>query len=876
MKVRKRNGVEQDFDIEKIKKAVNKANVTVEKEVQLTEEQITEVAETAKEFLKGFNIVKVQQVQDAVEKALMNHNHYEVAKSYVIYRDEHLKNKKFTQDEEKALAICSATSEDVSGDNANKRATVLGTMRDYLAGLVCKSIGRKILPKEVQVAHDQGMIHFHDMDYSPLMPISNCCLVNTFDMFKNGFQMNDTWIDPPHSFLTGANLQAQINLIISGSQYGGQTVSWAALAPFVDVSRQRIKAKYKKLFEELGIDDKKKFNEIVEREVRKEVEKGVETYQYQCISHTSSNGQSPFVSAVLNLLEAKTKQEQKDLALIIEKVFKERIKGVKNKDRRYTAPLFPKLIYFTSDGLNLKPGDPYYYLTELAAKCNVYRMQPDYVSEKKCRENKEGMIIAPMGCRSFLVPYRHIVQYAEAKTISPTMKFNILNVDKQITTKQLWEEYLKEGFIPDENNKIYPYMVCTSFGLIDYLQKKDDGVYIYTKGLLKLKDGKPIDWELGINYEILDEPNKDYICLSLNPKSIKDIPVGDYEDYKIVYNFQGNTGYIIKKEANIITCVEPKTYGRWNRGVVTINIPHAALRSKKEGRDFFEVLNEYAEIAHKGLLIRNDSVKRIRAKNAPILWMFGGLSRLDGDDDLSSMLNDLDYTTISLGYIGLYETCMALIEKSNTTPEGQELSIKILEFLNKKCVEWKEQDKIPYSIYGTPEEALTEKAAQALKRDFGTDIYGVTDHDYVTNSYHVNPAEKITAFDKLALEGKYLALSKGGAVSYVEATNLENNISGIIAVVQFMYDNILYAEINTKIDYCYNCGYDGELVLDSSHGGKLLFHCPQCGCCRQNLLSAVRRTCGYMGEAASGISSNSPNMLQGRLADISARYVHMQ
>lgn len=876
MKVRKRNGVEQDFDIEKIKKAVNKANVTVEKEVQLTEEQITEVAETAKEFLKGFNIVKVQQVQDAVEKALMKHNHYEVAKSYVIYRDEHLKNKKYTPDEEKALAICSATSEDVSGDNANKRATVLGTMRDYLAGLVCKSIGRKILPKEVQVAHDRGMIHFHDMDYSPLMPISNCCLVNTFDMFKNGFQMNDTWIDPPHSFLTGANLQAQINLIISGSQYGGQTVSWAALAPFVDVSRQRIKAKYKKLFEELGIDDKKKLNEIVEREVRKEVEKGVETYQYQCISHTSSNGQSPFVSAVLNLLEAKTKQEQKDLALIIETILKERIKGVKDRSRKYTAPLFPKLLYIQEKGFNLEPGDPYYYLTELAAKCNVHRMQPDYISAKKCRESKDGMVIPCMGCRSFLTPYRHIVQYAEAKTINPTMKFNILNTDMQITTKYLWEEYLKEGFIPDENNKIYPYMVCTSFGLIDYLQMKDDGVYIYTKGLLKLKDGKPIDWELGINYEILDEPNKDYICLSLNPKSIKDIPIGDYEDYKIVYNYLGNTGYIIKKEANIITCVEPKTYGRWNQGVVTINIPHAALQSKKDGRDFFEVLNEYAEIAHKGLQERNISCKKIRAKNAPILWMYGGLSRLDDECDLSSMLNDLDYTTISLGYIGLYETCMALIEKSNTTPEGQELSFKILEFLNKKCIEWKEQDKVPYSIYGTPEEALTDKAANALKRDFGTEIYGVTDHDYVTNSYHVNPAEKISAFDKLALEGKYLALSKGGAVSYVEATNLENNIGGVLAVIRFMYDNILYAEINTKIGRCFKCGYDGELVLDNNYGGKYLFHCPQCGNADQRTLSEKIRTCGYAGEAAAGINSNSLNINHGRSADLAARYVHMQ
>ena len=444
MKIRKRNGTEQEFDITKVENAVKKANATVIKEEQLNEEDVKKVAETTKDFLKGFQFVTVQQVQDCVEKSLMKHNFFNVAKNYVIYRDMKLKEKKFSPDEEKIIAICNASSEDVAGDNANKKATVLGTMRDYIAGTKCKTIGRKMLAKEITSAHDKGIIHFHDLDYSPIMPMHNCCLVNTFDMFKNGFQMNDTWIDPPHSFLTGANLQAQINLIISGSQYGGQTVSWTALAPFVDVSRQRIKARYKKIFTELGLDDNKKINEITEKEVRKEIFKGVETYQYQCISHTSSNGQSPFVSVILNLLEAKTKQEQKDLALIIEAVLTERIKGVKNKDRRFTAPLFPKLIYFTSDGLNLKKGDPYYYLTELAAKCNVKRMQPDYVSAKKCREAKEGFLVSPMGCVT-----------GDSEIL---IKFN--NEVKKITFEEFWklmdEKFESNGqfSIDDKNLKI--------------------------------------------------------------------------------------------------------------------------------------------------------------------------------------------------------------------------------------------------------------------------------------------------------------------------------------------------------------------------------------------------------------------------------------
>ena len=621
MKIRKRNGQEQDFDQNKIKNAVAKANNSVDKELRLTEEKIDKVVKTTLDFLKGYSTVDVETIQDFVEKALMKHNCYDVAKSYVLYRDTHKKNKKFSLDEEKIISVCNATNEDISGDNANKRATILGTMRDYIAGIKCKTIGRKILPKEVVSAHDAGLIHFHDMDYSPAMPMTNCCLVNIFDMFQNGFQMGDTHIDPPNSFATGCNLMAQINLIVSGQQYGGQTVSWAALAPLVNVSRNKIRKEVEEDVKELGfwgkLISKSIINSIIEKKVKKEIKNGVQTYQYQVICHTSSNGQSPFVSIVMALREAKTEQEQKDLALILEEVFKQRIQGVKNADGVYTAPLFPKLLYVVSEGLNASEKDPYWYLTKLAAKCITERMQPDIISEKKSRENKNGMLIPCMGCRSFLTPYWHEVEYKET----------------------------------DE-----------------------------------------------LNYEVLREPNEHYISYSLKPRLLKNVSDGDYEKGKLPYNFLGNTGWILSKHDGKIKCLEPKTYGRWNRGVVTLNIPFTAMRAKSEGTDFWEELDKDCEIVHKALVARNESVKKVKAKNAPILWMYGGLSRLDGEKDLSSMLNDIEYTTISFGYIGLYETCMALIGKSNTSEEGIELSKKVLTFLNDKCSEWKEQDKIPYSF----------------------------------------------------------------------------------------------------------------------------------------------------------------------------------
>lgn len=566
---------------------------------------------------------------------------------------------------------------------------------------------------------------------------------------------------------------------------------------------------------------------FIDEDLKKEINRGVQTFQYQVLCHQSSNGQTPFVSVNLCLAEAMTKQEQKDLAMIIEEVLRQRTEGVKDRKGRIISPLFPKLLYWVCDGLNVEETDPYYYLNELAVDCVVKRMQPDILSEKKCREAKEGQIIPNMGCRSFLTPYWQKKTYVE-----------------------------KDGKI--QHAELY--------SILNY----------------------------GINWEILDKPNKNYICRSLEPKSIKelyetlrkehDCCVIELGDWKVVYNYLGNTARIqsisYNKETDeySIEVLEPKTYGRWNQGVVTINIPYVALKSKLDNRDFYETLDKYLEICRKGLQERHKSIKKIKAENAPILWMDGGLARLNPQDNLDSMLeDDVDYTTISLGYVGLYETCMCLIGKSNTTKEGIKLSKEIMKYMNDKCAEWKKEDKIPYSIYGTPEEASVEKFAKALKKlADGEIIEGVTDHDYVTNSYHVNPHEKIDAFAKLKLEGEYLALSKGGAVSYIECgNNLITNKKAILQLFHYMYENILYSELNFRNEgSCDECDYEGELnIIDNN--GKLIFQCPHCLNKNQKTLHYTLRLCGYIGEVANGISSNSPNSNQGRLSDFKARIIHI-
>ena len=835
MKVRKLGGKEEDFSLDKIINAVKKANNSVEKEKRMDDEKINQVVEFVQKKIKNYSTIDVDTIHDFVEKALMNKNQYDIAKSYVLYRSEKKKSKKYSDDELKIISICSSTNEDVSGDNANKRPTFLGTQRDYIAGTKCKTIGRKMLPKEVTKAHDEGSIHFHDMDYSPLQNMSNCCLINDFDMFNNGFAMGTIGIDPSHSFSTACNHLAQIALHVSSSQYGGQSHSWASTLPFLQKSRETISKRIHERCSEFLTE--KQMQKFIDEDLKKEINRGVQTFQYQVLCHQSSNGQTPFVSVNLCLAEAMTKQEQKDLAMIIEEVLRQRTEGVKDRKGRIISPLFPKLLYWICDGLNVEETDPYYYLNELAVDCVVKRMQPDILSEKKCREAKEGQIIPNMGCRSFLTPYWQKKTYVE-----------------------------KDGKI----------QYAELYSILNY----------------------------GINWEILDKANKNYICRSLEPKSIKelwntlhelksDFPKHiidnkiiqfNLDDWKVVYNYLGNTARIqsisYNKETDeySIEVLEPKTYGRWNQGVVTINIPYVALKSKLDNRDFYETLDEYLAICRKGLQERHKSIKRIRAENAPILWMDGGLARLNPQDNLDSMLEDnVDYTTISLGYVGLYETCMCIIGKSNTTKEGIKLSKEIMQYMNDKCTEWKKEDKIPYSIYSTPEEASTEKFAKSLKKlADGETIEGVTDHDYVTNSYHVNPAEKIDAFSKLKLEGEYLALSKGGAVSYVECgTSLVTNKKAILQLMKYMYDNILYSELNFRNEgSCDECSYEGELNIINDKG-KLIFQCPHCLNKNQKKLHYILRLCGYIGEATNGISENSPNSNQGRISDFQARIIHI-
>ena len=826
MKVRKLGGKEEDFSLDKIINAVKKANNSVEKEKRMDDEKINQVVEFVQKKIKNYSTIDVDTIHDFVEKALMNKNQYDIAKSYVLYRSEKKKSKKYSDDELKIISICSSTNEDVSGDNANKRPTFLGTQRDYIAGTKCKTIGRKMLPKEVTKAHDEGSIHFHDMDYSPLQNMSNCCLINDFDMFNNGFAMGTIGIDPSHSFSTACNHLAQIALHVSSSQYGGQSHSWASTLPFLQKSRETISKRIHERCSEFLTE--KQMQKFIDEDLKKEINRGVQTFQYQVLCHQSSNGQTPFVSVNLCLAEAMTKQEQKDLAMIIEEVLRQRTEGVKDRKGRIISPLFPKLLYWICDGLNVEETDPYYYLNELAVDCVVKRMQPDILSEKKCREVKEGQIISSMGCRSFLTPYWQKKTYVE-----------------------------KDGKI--QHAELY--------SILNY----------------------------GINWEILDKPNKNYICRSLEPKSIKelyetlrkehDCCVIELGDWKVVYNYLGNTARIqsisYNKETDeySIEVLEPKTYGRWNQGVVTINIPYVALKSKLDNRDFYETLDEYLAICRKGLQERHKSIKRIRAENAPILWMDGGLARLNPQDNLDSMLEDnVDYTTISLGYVGLYETCMCLIGKSNTSKEGIKLSKEIMKYMNDKCAEWKNEDKIPYSIYGTPEESSVEKFAKALKKlADGEIIEGVTDHNFVTNSYHVCPSEKnIDAFKKLKLEGEYLALSKGGAVSYVECgNNLITNKKAVLQLFHYMYENILYSELNFRNEgSCDECGYEGELnIVDEN--GKSIFQCPHCLNKNQKTLHYTLRLCGYIGEVANGISENSPNSNQGRIADFKARVIHI-
>ena len=809
MKVYKRNGAEQDFCLDKIINAIKKANNAVSDDGKLTDEQFDKVVATVEKFLEPFDTVKVEDIQDLVEKALMKHNRYEIAKAYILFRDKKQNQKLYDDVDEQVLAITKGESAELRGDNANKHIDVNSSIRDYIAGTECKSLAQKMLDKSIITAHKKGWLHYHDMDYSPVMPLHNCDVFNIEDMLDNGFMMNDTKITRPRRFSTAANLAAQINLIISGSQYGGQTFSWAPLAKYVESTRVDCKIELLTILSVLpkwlALILKPWYNKMVEVMVKRDVHVGIKTYQYQVLCHQSSNGQTPFVSNVINLREAMGEREQKDLAFIIEEILKRRTKGVLDKLGKPMPPLFPKLLYYTCDGLNVKKGDPYFYLTELAAKCITVRMQPDIISEKKNREVKKGQMIPAMGCRSFLAP--------------------------------VWEERRYP------RNTMFYWQYVTSNN-IQY-----EGA-----------PGRNIDFNRKIEYGYL--PSFDANC-------------------EIAINFRGNTGWLREVTEDEVVILQPIVYGRFNMGVVTVNLPHCALSAVKSVKDnnmdskylkdeFYRILDERLEICHKALLTRWESVKNIKAKNSPILWQHGALARLNEDDTIGDwvMKHEPAFTSISLGYVGLYETCMALTGESNTSVKGQKASSKILQYLNKKCEEWKEEDHLGYSIYGTPEEALTYKFASALAKDFGL-IEHITDKEYVVNSYHVDPREDIDAFLKLKIEGQYLALSSGGAVSYIETSDMQKNPEAIISVIQYMHEHIMYAEVNTKLDTCYNCGYQGELKMIKTENGDFRFVCPVCGCDDPDKQLVTRRICGYMGVV------NAGNVNKGRGDDIFNRTLHL-
>lgn len=790
MRVIKRNESEQDFCLDKIEKAIRKANDTVGKEDQMNDEAVQKVISTVQKKLTGFNSVKVEDIQDFVEQALVRHNKYAVAKSYILYRDSKKKNKKFTENEEKIIALIDGTSS-LRGDNANKHIDDNASIRDYIAGIMCKSLANKTLPKEIIKAHNDGVIHWHDADYSPTQPLHNCDIYDLENMFKYGFVMGDTLIEPNDEtpFRTMVNLAAQVALLISGRQYGGQTMSWIHLVPYIDKSRKIIRKKVIEDFKEAGIElNDDKIDQITERKVREEIAEGVKIYQYQILCHSSANGQTPFVSNNLCLREAQTQRELDDFAILIEEILKRRTKGVKDPSGHYISPLFPKLLYWTCDGLNVKKGDPYYYLTELAAKCISKRMQPDIVSEPQTRKHKQGQIIPCMGCRSLLGP--------------------------------IWEE------------RTYP--VDTKFFWTE------GGTYPYEK--------------------FLDE------------RTFESLPNGEYktgyDEGKYCINFRGNTGWLIKKNDTEVVVKQPMVYGRWNNGVITINLPYVALESREKGVDFYENLDQWLELCRKAMQERVKSCRKIKAKNSPILWMYGALARLEPEQTVGDLM-DAHPTrpTVSLGYVGLYETVMALIGESNTTDNGRKLSKEIMKYLNDKLAQWKKEDSIMYAIYGTPEESLTYKFALALRKNFGL-IPGITDKDYVVNSYHVDPREEIDAFKKLEIEGEYLALSAGGAVSYVETADLDHNPEAIIKIIQWMHEHIIYAEVNRKIGICKKCGYEGDIELVKTEDGNFKFICPNCGNDDDETLDVTARICGYLGKV------NAGNTNKGRLDDIYNRVIH--
>lgn len=764
MNVIKRNGKEVTFDIDRIVRAITKAN---EEYSELTPEQITDIANKVLIKCKKLNrAINVEEIQDMVEDALIKINAYQVSKHYIKYRyQKDIERKRNTTDTQ-ILTTVNLENEEVKQENSNKNPAIISTQRDYVAGLVSRDLtNRYLLPEDISKAHKEGIIHFHDSDYF-IHHIHNCDLWDLEDMLQNGTVINGVKIEKPHSFSTACNVATQIMAIVASSQYGGQTITLSHLAPFVDVSRQRIRREVQNEVVENGLNcTEEVISKITESRLKEEIRKSVQLIQYQILTLNSSNGQTPFVSICMYLNEVSDPVTKADLATIIEEVLKQRIQGIKNESGHWITPAFPKLLYVLEED-NIHKDSKYWYLTELAARCTAKRMVPDYISEKMMKRNKidkdgNGNCYPCMGCRSFLTPY------IEHKTVKDT--------------DHLWDKAISEGAAPDSENKIYPVNMtykCESFNgaikdhQVQYLQKLEDG---------------SVD-----------------IHLSLS-----------------------------------------RYYSRFNQGVVTLNLPDIALSSKKSEDKFWKLFEERCELAHRALRIRHERLKGTLSDMAPILWQYGALARLKKGETIDKLLYN-GYSTISLGYAGLWECVYYMTGKKLTEEEGKEFGLKVMQKLNEFTNRWKVAENIDYSLYGTPIESTTQKFAHCLQQRFGI-IPGVTDKNYITNSYHVHVTEHIDAFSKLKLESEFQLLSPGGAISYVEVPNMQDNIPAVEAVIQFIYDNIVYAELNTKSDYCQVCGYDGEIKIVEDENGKLVWECPCCHNRDQSKMNVARRTCGYIG-----------------------------
>ena len=732
MRVIKRNGAEVEFDIVKIIAAVTKANDVVDEEARMTPVQIQRIAESVEFSCQSLGRAPtVEEIQDFVEHQIMAHGAFEVAKRYITYRYNRSLVRKSNTTDDKILSLIECNNEEAKQENSNKNPVVNSTQRDYMAGEVSRDLtNRLLLPEDIVKAHEEGIIHFHDTDYYA-QHMHNCDLVNLEDMLQNGTVITGTLIERPHSFATACNIATQIVAQVASNQYGGQSISLTHLAPFVDVSRQKIRKQVLAEVEALGVDPTEdKITEIVEKRLREEIRRGVQTIQYQVVTLLTTNGQAPFITVFMYLNEARSEQEKRDLAVIIEEMLEQRYQGVKNEQGVWVTPAFPKLIYVLEED-NIHDDSPYYYLTQLAAKCTARRMVPDYISEKKMLELK-GDVYPCMGCRSFLTPDR-----------------------------------------------------------------------------------------------------------------FTDAGVG---------NIANAGNYVPGKH---------KYYGRFNQGVVTINLPDVALSSGGNIEKFWTIFEERLELCHRALRCRHDRLKGTLSDAAPILWQYGACARLKKGEPIDKLLYD-GYSTISLGYAGLYECVKYMTGKSHTDPSATPFALSIMQKMNDKCKEWKTAENIDYSLYGTPLESTTYKFAKCLQKRFGV-IEGVTDKGYITNSYHVHVTEKIDAFTKLKFEAHFQQLYPGGAISYVEVPNMQQNLEAVLQVMKFIYDNIIYAELNTKSDYCQVCGWDGEIDI-VEEGGKLIWRCPKCGNTDQDKMNVARRTCGYIG---------TQFWNQGRTQEIKERVLHL-